>query len=207
MNTYKSSMTKTKPSTYSPSSYPPHKWFPSLRCPISEWPIYPTHFPSQISERCPRFYSPCLPVPIQVLKNLKLAILQSLFLLSTGTALMQGTILLSISLELMEWLIGCSVECPSLNHSVCPSRVIDLWLNKADTTSCLLISLHGFPLTLGRIPNLLERISLLFPPPKHAPVRINAAWPFQRTLVFITLGSLHVISLLPGNIRFPSRQC
>lgn len=118
---------------------------------------------------------------IQVLKHLKLTILNSLFLPSTGTALVQTTVLLSTSLELLEWLIVSSVECPSLNHSAISSRVIDRWLNKADTAACLLISLHEFPLTSGRILNSLQRISLY--QPNSAPLCSFSSHPSPRGML------------------------
>lgn len=158
-------MTKTKPSTYSPLLPSPavHKWFPCLRCPYHWLAFLPNPLPKPDIWKLPSTPLSLSSCTYPSLENLKLAILESLFLPSTGTALVQSTILLSTSLELTEWLIVSSVECPSSNHSAHPSRVSDLWLNKADTTACLLISLHGFPLTSGRIPNSLERISLYHP--------------------------------------------
>ena len=160
----KSNMTQTKPIIIYPLPIPPP---PTQMVSFSEVPLSLISIPTQpVSQaRCLKVALDSIPSlflylsKIQVLKHLKLAILNSLFLPSTGTALVQTTVLLSTSPELLEWLIVSSVECPSLNHSASSSRVIDCRLNEVDTAACLPISPHGFPLTSGRILDSLQRLS------------------------------------------------
>lgn len=109
----------------------PHSSSPTQMVSFSKLPLSLIGYPTQsiFQARCLKVVVDSIPglflylFKIQVLKHLKLAICKSLFLPSTGTALVQTTVLLSTLLELLEWLIVSSVECPSLNHSSSSSRV------------------------------------------------------------------------------------
>ena len=115
---------------------------------------------------------------------------------------------LSTPLELTQWRIILSAEWSLSSCSVNSSKVI-FGLSEADQSS-------GVILDFGKNSKFLRRISLyqwsLLPsstPPPTPPhcwtvsAGMDPMCFFQRTLASITLGNLHMVLLLPGNLCFP----